>query len=316
MDDLIAAFLNYLDVERGASPCTKEAYRMDLRQFERFLSNAAGKGSKGKEVDFRKIGEAGILAFAGGLSPVCKKASIARKISSIKSFFAFLSRKRIIKKNPAGLVAGPRVERRLPTVLTVEEAAELMKGPAKAPVKFRTGSTVKLNAVLSVLRDRAILEVLYASGIRVSELVGLKVKDLNLEEGTAKVMGKRRKERIILLGRYAVAALKDYMTVERNDAGGSDALFAGSYGARISQRTVERIVKKYALSSGIAKTPTPHSLRHSFATHLLDRGVDLRSIQEMLGHSNLSTTQRYTRVSMERLMEVYDRAHPRANAGK
>jgi len=162
------------------------------------------------------------------------------------------------------------------------------------------------------LRDRAVLELLYSSGMRVSELVGVDLIFVNLKEGSVKVTGKGGKERLCIIGSLAASAIRDYLRVEgRSDETGG-LLFRGRGGAALTQRTVQRIVKEYTLVSGIAKNPTPHSLRHSFATHLLDRGLDLRVIQEMLGHASLSTTQRYTSVSMDRLMEVYDRAHPRA----
>ncbi|MBI5493298.1 MAG: tyrosine recombinase XerC [Deltaproteobacteria bacterium] len=248
--------------------------------------------------------EPDITAFVYRLFRSNKKVSIARKLSSIRSFFRFLSRKGLVEANPAELVPTPKVEKYLPPVLTAEEAVSLVEGPIK------TDSP-------TALRDLAILEVLYSSGIRVSELTGVALKDADLEAGTIKVLGKGNKERIAYLGDYAKDSLKRYIDKERSAAETDAPLFAGKGGGgRVSVRTVQRLVGKYVVTSGIDKTPTPHALRHSFATHLLDAGVDLRSIQEMLGHSKLSTTQRYTRVSMKSMMEAYDKAHPRSKMGK
>ncbi|MBI5560488.1 MAG: tyrosine recombinase XerC [Deltaproteobacteria bacterium] len=302
MKSLVESFIDYLDVERGASLHTRKAYLRDLRQFRSFL-NAGRK----KEICMEKASESDILGFAGGLHSTCGKASIARKLSSIRSFFSFLVRKEFIKKNPAGMVESPKLEKYLPAVLTVEETEALVT----APYNIRKKTDIK-----TVLRDRAVLEALYSTGVRVSELAGIRIGDLDLSGSTVRVMGKRGKERIAMLGSFSLAAIKDYISHLRKGAGGNDPLFTGKGGKHLSQRTIERIVKKYALLSGIAKTPTPHSLRHSFATHLLDGGVDLRAIQELLGHASLSTTQRYTGASLKRLMEVYDKTHPRANVLK
>lgn len=291
-------FIRYLEVERNASFNTRLSYLRDLREFETFL-NATGVA-----FDVKTIKEPDITAFVYRLFRDHKKATIARKLSSIRSFFRFLSRKGIVEANPAELVPTPKVEKYLPPVLTGEEAGLLVEAPKK------TDSP-------AALRDLAMLEVLYSSGIRVSELIGIDIKDVDLEAGTIKVLGKGNKERIAYLGDYAKDSLKRYMDKERQAAGADSPLFAGRNGqGRVAVRTVQRLVGKYAVASGIDKTPTPHALRHSFATHLLDAGVDLRSIQEMLGHSKLSTTQRYTRVSIKSMTEAYDKAHPRAKIKK
>lgn len=297
---LIKAFLDYLDAEKNASVHTRLAYGADLREFTRFLESSGLTATVGPDTGVR---ESDITAFAASLYKGCKKSTIARKLSSIKSFFAFLVKKEIITKNPSFLVIGPKVEKRLPTVLTVEEAKSLVEAP-KANREINRGG---------ILRDRAILEVLYSSGIRVSELTGLDIGSVDLGEGAIRVLGKGGKARVALLGSFAVDALKRYLAFARKNPLSEEPLFFGRDKHRIAQRTVQRLVKEYILVSGINKTPTPHSLRHTFATHLLDRGVDLRTIQELLGHSNLSTTQRYTSVSTERLMSAYDKAHPRAN---
>ena len=299
---LIEAFLDYLEAEKNASIHTRLAYERDLREFTRFLEDSLALSSGGAVTGVK---ESDITAFAANLHGTRKKATIARKLSSIKSFFAFLLRKEIIKKDPSALITRPKVEKRLPTVLTVEEAKSLVEAPQGNEGK-------KINAE-EILKDRAILEVLYSSGVRVSELTGLNLRDVDFTEGTIRVLGKGGKPRIALLGSFAIDALKRYLSFARKNALSEEPLFIGRGKKHITQRTVQRLVRKYTLASGINKTPTPHSLRHTFATHLLDRGVDLRTIQELLGHANLSTTQRYTSVSMERLMSAYDKAHPRAN---
>jgi integrase/recombinase XerC len=310
MKTLINEFDTYLAVERNASVHTRKAYLMDLGQFEGFLKRS-GMGLKGGEVDVTAIDGAAVKAFAASLYMACRKGSIARKLSSVRSFFRFLTRKGIIETNPAELIYSPKVEKYLPTVLTVEEAKGLVEAPRDGS-KFGKKRGGKGRPITAALRDWAVLELLYSSGIRVSELVGLRLGDLDLDAGTIRVLGKGRKERVALVGSHAKGALKLYLSEKKGGAGKRAHLFTGKGGGPISQRTVQRIVKIYTLKSGIDKRPTPHTLRHTFATHLLDAGVDLRVIQEMLGHANLSTTQRYTKVSTERLMEVYDKTHPRA----
>lgn len=290
---LVEDFLTYLLVERNASENTRDNYYRDLVQFYVFL-----KEKLGAEPDVHGIMEADISAFAYSIHAGCKKITAARKISAIRSFFRFLVKKRVICKNPAELISTPKVEKTLPPVLSVEEAQSLVEAPKKQ------GSA-------AALRDLAILEVLYSSGIRVSELTGLDLKDVDLDAGTIKVLGKGGKERLAYLGDYAKQSMKAYMDCFRKQASYTCPVFTGR-GGRITARTVQRLVKKYVLTSGINKAPTPHALRHTFATHLLNAGVDLRSIQEMLGHSKLSTTQRYTRVGIASLMEAYDKAHPKA----
>lgn len=295
MRSLIAGFISYLEVERNASINTRLGYSRDLDHFCRFLGSTRGGAEPGAEA----VVEADISAFAGALHMRCKKITAARKLSAIRSFFRFLVRKRLLDKNPAEFVPMPRVEKTLPPVLTVEEVQCLVEAPA--------GSVA-----FTALRDLAILEVFYSSGIRISELTGLRMKDVDLDGATIRVLGKGGKERIAYLGSYALGSLKAYIDRDRLGAGRDEPLFIGRGKGGVSQRSVQRLMKKYVVESGIDKTPTPHGLRHTFATHLLDAGVDLRSIQEMLGHSKLSTTQRYTRVSVASLMDSYDKAHPRA----
>ena len=320
----IKDFDTYLDVERNASPHTRAAYMRDLKQFSDYLVEVGGAGAGGP-------GAAGdvtvedVRAFGASLYGSCKKASVARKLSSVRSFFAFLVKKGKLKSNPAKAVASPKVEKYLPMVLTVDEAKALVEARPEAGGSVDgkgRGKAAGTSIMKTVIRDHAVLEVLYASGIRVSELVGLQMGDVDLDSGTVKVLGKGGKERIAMVGGLAVGAITAYIKDARAGAGREDPLFVGGKagggggGERaakpLSQRTVQRIVKELARQGGLDKSPTPHTLRHSFATHLLDAGVDLRAIQEMLGHSSLSTTQRYTAVSIERLAEVYDKTHPRA----
>jgi integrase/recombinase XerC len=321
MKTLVNEFDTYLATERNASVHTRKAYLRDLAQFESFLKGSGGHGASGialkdGEVDVNAIDPGAVTAFTASLFMGCRKISIARKLSTLRSFFRFLVRKGIIETNPAELITSPKVEKYLPTVLTVEEATGLVEAPRDTPGRRGRGRKVK-----AVLRDWAVLELLYSSGIRVSELVGLRLMDLDLEVGTIRVMGKGGKERVALVGSHAKEALKQYLSEQREGAKGAvgtggvgqdSPLFTGRGQGSMSQRTVQRIVENYTKRSGIEKRPTPHTLRHSFATHLLDAGVDLRVIQEMLGHASLSTTQRYTKVSIQRLMEVYDKTHPRA----
>ncbi len=306
---LVDEFIKYLSVERNASVNTRLGYGRDLRQFYFFAKDSGYFDSE----DFGpgSVTEAIVTAFVYRLHNECGKAAVARKLSAIRSFFRFLVKKGVVKTNPAELVPTPKTEKFLPQVLTVEEAESLIKA---------SGNTGAEDRVLDGLRDLAILEVLYSSGIRVSELTGLCMKDVDLGSGVIKVLGKGGKERRAYLGDYAVSSLRAYIERARSKMAGADSgdspLFIGKGGKTVSPRTVQRLVKRYVAKSGINKTPTPHSLRHSFATHLLDAGVDLRSIQEMLGHSKLSTTQRYTRVGIESLMAAYDKAHPLARISR
>jgi integrase/recombinase XerC len=256
-------------------------------------------------VEIKGVDRLAIRKYMSFLHRKNKKSSIARKISTLRSFFKYLIREQVISSNPAKSVSTPKVEKTLPTTLTVDEAFRLMESPQSLPEK--PSDVSKENR----LRDRAILELLYSSGVRVSELVGLNLNQLDSDLGIARVMGKGRKERIVPVGAKAIEALKAYLE-DRRVFRGEDPIFVNSFGGRLTTRSVGRLIKKYTRHSGIFRKVSPHSLRHTFATHLLDAGADIREIQEMLGHSSLSTTQRYTHVSMGKLMEVYDKAHPRS----
>jgi integrase/recombinase XerC len=302
---LVYQFIRYLSVEENASPHTCRCYQRDLEGFEDFLKRSGVHVSPAGEVAIEKADRMAIRKYLSFLHRKNKKSSIARKISTLRSFFKYLIKEQVVSFNPAKGVSIPKVEKTLPTTLTVDEAFRLMESPNRVSEKTSEGSKEK------VLRDRAILELLYSSGLRVSELVGLNSNQLDLDLGIVRVMGKGRKERIVPVGVKAIEATKSYLD-ERGTVKDDGPIFINSLGGRLTARSVGRLIKKYTRYSDIFRKVSPHSLRHTFATHLLDAGADIREIQEMLGHSSLSTTQRYTHVSMGKLMEVYDKAHPRS----
>lgn len=305
MQQLIDKFLKFLKIEKNVSPHTLKAYASDLKEFHGFLliSNSTSAGAA--QIDVRKIDHLMIRAFLSHLyQKRKKKSSLARKLAALRSFFRFLVNEKIIAMNPAEIISTPRQEKPLPTFLPVDEIFSLLEA---VPANSLWGA-----------RDRAILEVLYSSGLRVSELVGLNDEDVDFSLEILKVVGKGRKERIVPIGEKALQALKIYLP-KRDQLLSSlpqrffpKPLFINKWGRRLTARSVARLLQKYLKKCGLMRKVSPHALRHSFATHLLDAGADLRAIQEMLGHVSLSTTQRYTHVSLDRLMEVYDRAHPRA----
>lgn len=303
---LIRQFIHHLETEKNASPHTCRNYLRDLEQFEGFLESSGTALSSEGEVAIERVDRMVIRKYLSFLHRKNRKSSIARKLSTLRSFFKYLAREQIISTNPAKPVSTPKVEKLLPTALSVDEAFRLVESPSKED-----------GSIEAELRDRAFMELLYSSGIRVSELVGLNLNRVDLDLGIVKVLGKGRKERIVPVGAKAVEALKAYLE-NRGTMEDDSPLFVNLRGGRLTARSVARFVKKYARNSGIFRKIGPHSLRHTFATHLLDAGADLREIQEMLGHASLSTTQRYTHLSLGKLMEVYDRAHPRSlkNMGK
>jgi len=301
MRGLIKRYLEYLSVERNFSAHTLRSYRNDLHQFEGFLRENNLAIVSDNAINVGKIDHVMVRAYLGSLYRKNRKSSIARKVASIRSFFRFLLREQVIPLNPALLVKTPKQEKSIPAVLSVDEVFRLVESPGDVSP--------------SEIRDRAILETLYSSGLRVGELVGLDSDGIDLDLAVVRIVGKGRKERIVPLGSKAVAALKSYLKdrgrLQRGDAK-EKALFLNARGGRLTARSVARIVEKYAKRCGLSKQFSPHSLRHSFATHLLDGGADLRGIQELLGHVSLSTTQKYTHVGIDRLVDVYDRAHPRS----
>jgi integrase/recombinase XerC len=299
---LIQEFIRYLSAEKNASPHTCRNYSKDLEQFEKFLKTSGLHLSPEGEIEMGKVDRWTLRKYLSSLHRKNKKSSIARKISTLRSFFKYLVREQRVTANPAKSVSTPKREKPLPSTLTVDEAFRLVESPIEAGKGQQA-------------RDRAILELLYSSGIRVSEMVGLNLNQLDMELGIVKVMGKRRKERIVPVGSKAIEAVNAYVE-ERGVVNGEDPLFINSRGGRLTARSVGRLVKTYTTRSGIFRKISPHSLRHTFATHLLDSGADIREIQEMLGHASLSTTQRYTHLTMGKLMEVYDKAHPRSFKNK
>jgi len=300
------SFIEYLQVERGASDHTVRNYRSDLEQFERFLRPTDAPGPEpAEEPGWIDVDPLKIRAYLAHLQQRgVRKSTLARKLATLRSFFKYLQREGRIKVNQARLVATPKQEHRLPAFLSVDDALALMEA---TPVEARDG-----------LRNRAILETFYSTGIRLSELVLLDVHDLYPNEGLVRVQGKGRKERIVPIGSKAMAAIEAYLAgiPFRQDHEERRPLFLNRSGKRMTGRTVARIVARSASRLSMAPHVTPHALRHSYATHLLDGGADLRAIQELLGHAQLSTTQRYTHITMDRLVEVYDRAHPRAKKPK
>ena len=291
MNELLKSFIKHLSDERNYSEHTVKAYRGDLENFRDFLLKET---KKIEDADVATI-NAYISTLYGKNSP----ASVERKVSAIRSFFSFLVRKDLVAQNPAKLVRTPKKEKHLPVFLSVDEVFNLVdvKNPEKNPLR---------------VRDRAILELLYSSGLRVSELAGATLVDLSMGEAIIRVRGKGNKERIVPVGSKALSALGDYLDIREKLKPVSNHIFLNSRGGSITTRSLARIIKKYGLLSGISKNVSPHVLRHSFATHLLAGGADLRAIQEMLGHASLSTTQKYTHLSVERIMEVYDKTHPNA----
>ena len=302
MKEFFAMFEEYLKLEKNLSPHTVKAYMSDICQFNSFLA------VKARNVKTGEIDHLTVRGYIGSLYKKEKKSSIGRKLASIRSFFDYMIKKGYLENNPARMVSIPKPEKVLPSFISVDEAFALMDKP-KGPS-------------LSSLRDRAILETLYSCGLRVSELVSLNMDNINLRDSILRVTGKGNKERIVPIGEKAVSAIEKYLTIRQEAlhltshvsrlTQNGDPLFINLRGGRLTQRSVERFVKKYTAGIASGKRVTPHSLRHTFATHLLDNGADLRGIQEMLGHASLSTTQKYTHLSMERLMDVYDRAHPKA----
>jgi integrase/recombinase XerD len=300
----ISRFLDFLSVERGLSSNTLEAYKRDLTRYRACLASAG-------VADATLAEEATVAGFVAHLSASrygeghqYKPSSVARSLAAVRSFHLFLLREGETKKNPAEGVVRPKVPRNLPRPLSVGEVEALLAAPNEADP--------------AGMRDRAILETMYGSGLRISELVGLDVDDADLEEGSVRVVGKGNKERVVPLGRFAVAALGSYLTRSRPlFAGGSSraALFLNQRGGRLTRQGTAKILKASAVRAGLLRRVTPHTLRHSFATHLLEGGADIRVVQELLGHATLATTQIYTLVSGERLREEYFSAHPRARKG-
>jgi len=295
----VARFLQFLTVERNASAYTVKSYREDLRTLTEYLAEAHGgeSPSAGNITVFDLRGYVAALSEAG-----YAKTTIARHLAAMRSFFRFGLREGWVKTNPAKPLRSPRKGRSLPHFLSAEELGRLFDAP---PPSHPMG-----------LRDRAILETMYSAGLRVSEVVGLDDADLDFEAGLLRIRGKGKRERLAPVGSYATSALHSWLRVRKLHSqvpsGAEAPVFVNKFGRRLTTRSVARMLEKYLKITGMDTRTTPHSLRHSFATHLLDRGADIRSVQELLGHKSLVTTQIYTHVSTAVLREVYERAHPRA----
>ncbi len=286
MERYIDKFIRYLEIEKNYSTHTLTNYRLDLKEFSKFL------GQTGVEnADYLTLRKYLALLKEKNL----KMRSVARKFSALRSFFKFLTREGFLKVNPVLVLSSPKTEKHLPQFLTEEETRRLIESVVAKDERS--------------LRDRAILETFYSTGIRISELVGLNTEDADFISGIIKVMGKGKKERVVPIGEHAIKAIREYLDKRKKS---SPAVFLNKSGRRISDRAVRDIIEKYIKLASLRQGVSPHTLRHSFATHLLDRGADLRSVQELLGHVNLSTTQIYTHLTMERLKSVYDKTHPRA----
>ncbi|MBI4729363.1 MAG: site-specific tyrosine recombinase XerD [Acidobacteria bacterium] len=301
LERLADRFLDYLAVERGLAPNTIAAYRRDLRLY---LGDLAGRGISAEG----QVGERDVAEFLGRLREreyapgrCYSSATVARVLAAVRGFHRYLVREGVAAVDPAGPVGSPRVPRALPKALSAEEVEELL---AAVPADG-----------IAAGRDRAILETLYAAGLRISELTGLDVDDTDLDDATIRCLGKGSKERVVPVGRAAVEALRAYLTQARpslTKGRPEPALFLNARGRRLTRQGCWKLLKKYASRANLTRRISPHTLRHSFATHLLDGGADIRAVQELLGHASVSTTQVYTLVNRDRLRAVYDSAHPRA----
>ncbi len=286
MNRYLDKFLSYLEIEKNYSPYTLLNYRLDLNEFFRVMA----------ETPVEKIDYFQLRKYLAALrAHEYRPRTLARKLSALRSLFRFLQREGHLKTNPAQLLTTPKLDKKLPNFLSETEAVSLLEVPSKDKE--------------AGLRDRAILETLYSTGLRVSELVGLDLEDIDFISNIVRVMGKGKKERLVPIGDQALNAIKDYVDRRKKK---SSTVFLNKNGTRLTARSVCDITHKYIKMTSVNKNISPHVLRHSFATHLLNRGADLRSVQELLGHVNLSTTQIYTHVTTERLKSVYNKAHPRA----
>lgn len=293
MREAIRAFVRHLARERNASDHTRRAYQKDLEQFLQHAEAQLRREPRPQDVDHLVIRSFLARLHERGL----KKASAARKLAALRTFFRYLCREGMLERNPARALLSPRTERRIPPHLEEDEVAALLDVPG---------------AGLGPARARAILEMFYATGIRCSELVGLDLEDVDLSARMVRVLGKGRKERVVPYGQPAAAALRVYMADRAEARPRSDALFVNKKGGRLSDRFVRYIVSARLQQLAGTRRISPHGLRHSFATHLLERGADLRAIQELLGHASLSTTQRYTHVNARHILDIYRKSHPRA----
>jgi integrase/recombinase XerC len=298
LDVTASGFLDYLKYERNASEYTLKSYGEDLACLDEFLTESLGRAVFAEKVQPQELRAYVATLHDAGYA----KASIARRLATLRSFFRYMQRQGWIDHNPAEPLRNPRPQRKLPHLLSRREIGQLLAAPSKSNAQG--------------LRDRAILETIYSAGLRVSELVGINDGDLRWSETIVRIRGKGKKERLAPLGRFAIGALKKWLAKRElaNDVarGANAPVFTNRFGRRLTTRSVARMLEKYILQTGLDSRTSPHTLRHSFATHLLDAGADIRSVQELLGHKSLVTTQIYTHVSTASLLQVYEKAHPRA----
>lgn len=293
----IERFLRYLEIERNCSELTIKSYREDLVSLNEYLEQTLGRIPHPSNLTPQDLRAYVVALHEAGYA----KSSVSRRLASLRSFFRFAQREGLSEQNPAKPLRNPRRERKLPHFLSTAEIGTLLAAPsARDPMG---------------LRDRAILETMYSAGLRVSELVGINDEDLDREDGLVRVRGKGKKERLAPLGSFAVKALNQWLAVRQlaTRSQRANPVFTNKFGTRLTTRSVARMLEKYLLQTGLDLRTSPHTLRHSFATHLLDRGADIRSVQELLGHKSLVTTQIYTHISTANLRQVYEQAHPRAN---
>lgn len=301
MKDAATAFLQSLRVERNASPLTLKSYREDLESVFEYFTERVGRVPAPADVTVAEL--RGYVAYMHECDYA--RSTMARRLACLRSLFRYCLRERWVTTNPAKALRTPKGGRRLPHFLSAEQLAKLLEAP---PANEPLG-----------LRDRAILETLYSAGLRVAELAGMNVENWDRDAGILRIVGKGRRERIAPVGRHAAAALAAWVDVREIDPNAPPshrtAMFLNKHGRRLTTRSIGRMLEKYLQQTGLDRLTTPHTLRHSFATHLLDGGADLRSVQELLGHKSLTTTQIYTHVSTQRLRETYEKAHPHAREG-
>jgi len=294
MEKSVGAFLAHLKLERQASEHTVRSYEHDLGLYCRFVVEGQGEGTDPTTADPMRLRRYSAWLTGQGFAA----STVARRLASLRSYFRYLRRQGIVGSDPAAGLRNPKQSKRLPRLLRVEEVIRLLDA---VPVETPPG-----------VRDRAMLETLYGGGLRVSELVGLNLDDVDFDQELVRVRGKGRRERLSPIGRMALVCLECWIPLRRPKYAREKALFLNQRGTRLTTRSVGRLLEAHLLRAGLVKTASPHTLRHSFATHLLDRGADLRSVQELLGHRNLTTTQIYTHVTQEKLLDIYHEAHPRA----
>jgi integrase/recombinase XerC len=294
MHHSVTAFIDHLRTERQASTHTLRSYEDDLVLYSNYLAEIHGPAADPSAVDSIRLRRYSAWLTGRGYA----SSTVARRLASLRSFFRFLRREGLVASDPSAGLRNPKQARRLPRLLRVDEVIRLLEG---VPVDTAPG-----------IRDRAMLETLYGGGLRVGELVALNVEDIDDDQGLLRVRGKGRRERLAPIGAMAVDWLKRWMPLRHPKAAREPAVFLNQRGSRLTARSVGRLLEGHLLRAGLVDAASPHTLRHSFATHLLDRGADLRSVQELLGHRNLTTTQIYTHVTQDRILDIYHEAHPRA----